>query len=154
MTDDTIDPVEGAPENDPQTGTWSVRIIDLSGASEGEDDTVEVVKDFIDLMHANAYARAYVRDSIERCRTPGASSKEVIENWFAFGENAEVVDAGEDGWKSSTELEDFAASRATPMERDWRAIDPRRLVDDEEIAGPPDDEDDEDDENRHEVIRH
>lgn len=154
MTDDTIDPVEGAPETVTEPGTWSVRIIDLSGASEGEDDTVEVVQDFIDLMHANAYARAYVRDSIERCRTPGASSKEVIENWLAFGENAEVVDAGEDGWKSSTELEDFAASRATPMERDWRAIDPRRLVDDEEIAGPPDEDDDEDDENRHEVIRH
>ncbi|AQS90093.1 hypothetical protein A0U94_02945 [Gluconobacter albidus] len=154
MTDDTIDPVEGAPENGTEAGTWNVRIIDLSGATEGEDDTVEVVKDFIDLMHANAYARAYVRDSIERCRTPGASSKEVIENWLAFGENAEVVDAGEDGWKSSTELEDFAASRATPMERDWRAIDPRRLVDDEEINGPPDEDDDEDDENRHEVIRH
>ncbi|KXV17353.1 hypothetical protein [Gluconobacter oxydans] len=154
MTDDTIDPVEGAPENGALPGSWSVRIIDLSGASEDEDDTVEVVKDFIDLMHANAYARAYVRDSIERCRTPGASSKEVLENWFAFGENAEVVDAGEDGWKSSTELEDFAATPATPMERDWRAIDPRRLVDDEEIAGPPDDDDDEDDENRHEVIRH
>ncbi|KXV45896.1 hypothetical protein HK22_13535 [Gluconobacter sp. DsW_056] len=154
MTDDTIDPVEGASENGTEAGTWNVRIIDLSGATEGEDDTVEVVKDFIDLMHANAYARAYVRDSIERCRTPGASSKEVIENWLAFGENAEVVDAGEDGWKSSTELEDFAASRATPMERDWRAIDPRRLVDDEEINGPPDEDDDEDDENRHEVIRH
>ena len=136
-----------------QGQSWSVRIIDLSGASE--DDTVEVVKDFIDLMHANAYARAYVRDSIERCRVPGATSREVLESWMAFGENAEVVDAGDDGWKSSTELDDFVANRATPMERDWRAIDPRRLVDDDEIAGPPDDdEDDEDDENTHEVIRH
>ncbi|GBR10646.1 hypothetical protein [Gluconobacter frateurii] len=139
-----------------QGQSWNVRIIDLSGASE--DDTVEVVKDFMDLMHANAYARAYVRDSIERCRVPGATSKEVLESWFAFGENAEVVDAGDDGWKSSTELEDFAANPATDMERDWRAIDPRRLVDDGEIAGPPDvddeDDDDDDDEDTHEVIRH
>ncbi|GAP23945.1 hypothetical protein GLF_0827 [Gluconobacter frateurii NBRC 101659] len=137
-----------------QAQSWNVRIIDLSGASE--DDTVEVVKDFMDLMHANAYARAYVRDSIERCRVPGATSKEVLESWFAFGENAEVVDAGEDGWKSSTELEDFAGNPATDMERDWRAIDPRRLVDDDEIAGPPDidDEDDDNDEDAHEVIRH
>ncbi|EHH69167.1 hypothetical protein [Gluconobacter morbifer] len=132
--------------------SWSVRIIDLSGASDSGDDTVEVVKDFMDLMHANAYARAYVRDSIERCRRAGATDKEVLEAWWAFGENAEVVDAGDDGWKSSTELEDFAANPATPMERDWRALDPRRLVDEDEINGPPDD--DEDDANRHEVIRH
>lgn len=135
--------------NAPATG-WNVRVIDHSGASEG--DTVEEVKDFMDLAHANAYARAYVRDSIERCRVPGATSKEVLESWFAFGENAEVQDAGEDAWKSSTELEDFAANPATPMERDWRAIDPRRLVDDDEIAGPSDvegeaeDDDDWDDE--------
>lgn len=162
MTDDTEDAFEaqGADKAAPADG-WTVRIIDLSGASDADDDTVEVVKDFIDLMHANAYARSYVRDSIERCRTPGASSKDVLENWFAFGENAEVVDAGDDGWKSSTELEDFAASPATPMERDWRAIDPRRLVDDEEIAGPPDDadddgsdDDDDEDDDLHEVIRH
>ena len=132
---------------------WSVRIIDLSGASEG--DTVEEVSDFVDLMHANAFVRAYVRDSIERCRVPGATTKEVLESWFAFGENAEVIDADDDGWKSANELDDFAASPATPMERDWRAIDPRRLVDDEEIAGPPDDDvDEDDDDDRHEVIRH
>ncbi|QDH17486.1 hypothetical protein [Swingsia samuiensis] len=131
--------------------TWSVRILDQSGAMDQDDDVVEEVRDFMDLMHANAYARAYVRDSIERCRAPGATSKEVLEAWFSFGENAEVVDAGEDGWKSSTELEDFAANPATPMERDWRAIDPRRLVDDEEISGPPDEDDEED---LHEVIKH
>nr|WP_294915128.1 hypothetical protein [uncultured Neokomagataea sp.] len=126
----------------PAAQGWNVRIIDHSGASEG--DTVEEVKDFMDLAHANAYARAYVRDSIERCRVPGATSKEVLESWFAFGENAEVVDAGDDAWKSSTELEDFAANPASLLERDWRSIDPRRLVDDEEIAGPSEAEDDAD----------
>lgn len=109
---------------------WVVRIIDQSGASEG--DTVEEVKDFQDLMHANAFARAYVRDSIERCRVGGAAGREVIEAWFSFGEDAEVVDAGDNGWKSANELDDFAANIATPMERDWRALDPRRLVEDDE----------------------
>ncbi|AQS87203.1 hypothetical protein [Neoasaia chiangmaiensis] len=109
---------------------WSVRIVDLSGASD--DDTVEVVKDFVDLMHANAFARAYVRDSIERCRQGGATGRDVLEAWFAFGEDAVVVDADDDGWKSANELDDFAASPATPMERDWRAIDPRKLVEDDE----------------------
>jgi len=107
-----------------------VRIIDLSGASEG--GTVEEVKDFLDLLHANAFARAYVRDSIERCRLPGATGREVIEAWFAFGEDAEVLDAGDEGWKSANELDEFASTPATPMERDWRAIDPRRLVEDDE----------------------
>ncbi|GBR53414.1 hypothetical protein AA106555_1287 [Neokomagataea thailandica NBRC 106555] len=126
-------------ESKPATQGWNVRIIDHSGASEG--DTVEEVKDFMDLAHANAYARAYVRDSIERCRVPGATSKEVLESWFAFGENAEVQDAGEDAWKSSTELEDFAANPASALERDWRSIDPRRLVGEDEIAGPADTDD-------------
>lgn len=127
---------------------WVVRILDQSGASEGDDDVVEEVKGFFDLAHANAFARAYVRDSIERCRVPGAADRDVLQSWFAFGENAEVVDAGEDGWKSSTELDDFVSSPATPMERDWRALDPRRLVSDEELAGPPDEDgqDDDDDE--------
>ncbi len=45
-------------------------------------------------MQANAFARRYVRDSVERCRVPGATAKEVLEAWFAFGEDAEVIDAG------------------------------------------------------------
>ncbi|AOX17283.1 hypothetical protein [Kozakia baliensis] len=109
---------------------WVVRIIDHSGASE--DDIVEEIKDFQDILHANAFARAYVRDSIERGRVGGAVGREVLENWFAFGEDAIVVDAEDEGWKSANELDEFAATPATPMERDWRAIDPRRLVEDDE----------------------
>lgn len=134
------------------SGDWKVRVIDLSGAAygdSGDDDTVEEVGGFLDLAHANAYARAYVRDSVERCRVAGQSGEETLRNWFAFGEDAQVVDAegnaGAEGWKSSTELEDFAASPATPMERDWRAIDPRRLVSEDEF-GLPDEEDGEEDE--------
>ncbi|GBQ84680.1 hypothetical protein C0V97_02050 [Asaia sp. W19] len=116
-------------EAEPDRG-WFVRILDNSGGAE--EGIVEEVKDFQDLAHANAYARAYVRDSVERCRVGGAVGREVLEAWFSFGEDAIVVEAGDDGWKSASELEDFAATPATPMERDWRTLDPRRLVEDDE----------------------
>jgi|SRR5690242_5522704 hypothetical protein len=105
-------------------GGWRVRILDLSGGAQ--DNIVEEVGGFPSLMQANAFARRYVRDSVERCRAPGMTPKEVLEAWFAFGEDAEVVDAGESGWRSNTELGDFADLRAGSEERDWRALDPRR----------------------------
>jgi len=108
-------------------GGWKVRILDLSGGAE--DNIVEDIGGFDTLMHANAFARAYVRDSVERCRASGMDMKAVLDAWFAFGEDAVVLDT-EEGWKSANELGDFASIRARPEERDWRAIDPRR--DDEE----------------------
>jgi hypothetical protein len=106
-------------------GGWCVRIRDLSAASE--DNVVEQIAGFATLMQANAFARRYVRDSIERCRAAaGGSARAVLEAWFAWGEDAEVVDAGTQGWRSSTELNDFAARPAAIEERDWRALDPRR----------------------------
>jgi hypothetical protein len=111
-------------------GGWRVRILDLSGGAQ--DNIVEEVGGFFTLMQANAFARSYVRDSIERCRVPGASTKEVLEAWFAYGEDAEVVDAGEQGWRSATELGDFADHPAGSEERDWRALDPRRDDPDED----------------------
>ncbi len=105
-------------------GGWRVRILDLSGGAQ--DNIVEEIGGFDTLMHANAFARRYVRDSVERCRGPGASSKEVLEAWFAFGEDAIVVDAAEAGWKSAAELGDFVDNRAGREERDWRSLDPRR----------------------------
>ncbi|MBV8526534.1 MAG: hypothetical protein JOY71_31215 [Acetobacteraceae bacterium] len=105
-------------------GGWRVRIIDHSGASE--DNIVEEVAGFPTLMQANAFARRYVRDSVERCRVPGMGAKEVLESWFAYGEDAEVAEAGDAGWRSATELADFAAHAASIEERDWRALDPRR----------------------------
>lgn len=112
--------------------TWRVRILDLSSGGAEDDDSLEEVGGFHDLAHANAFARSYVRDSVERCRVPGASAKDVLSAWLAFGEDAVVVDAGDDGWHSANELNDFTATRATPMERDWRSLDPRRLIDEEE----------------------
>jgi hypothetical protein len=83
-------------------------------------------------MQANAFARRYVRDSVERCRVPGMTAKEVLEAWFAFGEDAEVIDAGDAGWRSATELGDFVDQPANAEDRDWRMLDPRRIDDDDE----------------------
>jgi hypothetical protein len=105
-------------------GGWRVRILDLSAA--GEDNIVEEIGGFSTLMQANAFARRYVRDSVELCRSAGGAAREVLDAWFAFGEDAEVIDAGDDGWRSAAELSDFADRPASAEERDWRALDPRR----------------------------
>lgn len=115
-------------------GGWRVRIIDQS--ADSSDNVVEEVGGFTTLMLANAFARRYVRDSVELCRASGLTSREVLAAWFAFGENAEVVDAGESGWQSGTELSDFADRAAADEDRDWRALDPR-------LDEPDDDGDDE-----------
>lgn len=114
-------------------GGWRVRILDLSGGAE--DNITEEIGGFDTLMHANAFARRYVRDSVERCRVSGASSKDVLEAWFAFGEDAVVIDAAEGAWTSSTELGDFVDMPAAAEDRDWRCLDPRRT------AMDPDEED-------------
>ncbi|MDQ2801819.1 MAG: hypothetical protein M3Y41_03675 [Pseudomonadota bacterium] len=113
-------------------GGWRVRIRDLSGGSQETDNVVEEIGGFATLMAANAFARRYVRDSVERCRAAGSTPKEVLETWFAFGEDAEVVGADEAGWRSGNELGDFADLPAGAEERDWRALDPRRSGDDDE----------------------
>ena len=58
--------------------------------------------------------------------SPACPSKDVLEAWFAFGEDAIVIDAGEGGWKSATELGDFVDNLASREDRDWRSLDPRR----------------------------
>ena len=110
----------------------SVRILDLSGANGAEP--VEEVRGFGSLGHANTFARRYVRDSIERLPRPRPRRPaKVLETWFAFGEDAEVTGAAEGAWSSKTELKDFSERPLREGEqRDWRAIDPRRAVDEEE----------------------
>ncbi len=105
-------------------GGWRVRIVDLSGGAE--DNLVEEVAGFPTLMQANAFARRYVRDSVERCRAPGLNSRDVLDAWFAFGEDAEIDGQPEGAWRSATELADFGERPATEEDRDWRALDPRR----------------------------
>ena len=111
-------------------GGWRVRILDLSGGAE--NNIVEEIGGFPTLMQANAFARRYVRDSVELCRRPGATTREVLDAWFAFGEDAEVLDAGESAWRSGNELSDFIDRPAGAEERDWRALDPRRDEDEED----------------------
>ena len=106
-------------------GGYSVRIMDLSGGNGS--DPVETVKGFRTLEHANGFARRYVRDSVERCRAAGMSADEVINAWFAFGEDAEVLGAAEGAWRSGPDLRDFAARPVRDAEeRNWRVLDPRR----------------------------
>ena len=108
----------------------TVRILDLSGANGSEP--VEEVRGFGSLGHANTFARRYVRDSIERCRARGMAAPQVLEAWFAFGEDAEVTGAEAGAWSSKTELKDFSERPLREGEqRDWRAIDPRRAPKDE-----------------------
>ena len=119
----------------------AVRIMDLSGANGAEP--VEVITGFASIEHANAFARRYVRDSIERCRSRGMEPSAVLSAWFAFGEDAEVEGAGEHAWSSRNEIKDFADTRPSDSEeRNWRVLDPRQLDDD-------DDDDEDDDETEH-----
>jgi hypothetical protein len=107
-------------------GGWRVRIIDLS--ADTSDNVVEEIAGFPTIMHANAFARRYVRDSLERCRSRGMEAAAVLEAWFAFGEDAEVTGAGDEAWRSAQELKAFAATRPIDAEdRNWRVLDPRRM---------------------------
>jgi hypothetical protein len=116
-------------------GGWRVRIRDHSGGAEG--GIVEEIAGFPTLMQANAFARAYVRDSIERCRAGGLAWSEVLEAWRAFGEDAIVIDAGAAGWNSEAEAAAFAQQPAEPSERNWRSLDPRADEDDEDEEQDP-----------------
>ncbi|HTZ69271.1 MAG TPA: hypothetical protein VMB71_01345 [Acetobacteraceae bacterium] len=111
-------------------GGWRVRILDLSGGAE--EGISEEIGGFPTLIQANAFARAYVRDSVELCREVGMTSREVLDRWFAFGEDVEVLDAGDQGWRSGSELSEFADHPAGEIERDWRSLDPRRDEDEDE----------------------
>ena len=120
-------------------GGWRVRILDLSGGTE--NNITEEIGGFPTLMQANAFARRYVRDSMERCREPGMAERDVLNAWFAWGEDAEVIDGGDGAWKSAVELGDFAAQPAREVDRDWRALDPRGdAADADEDAAEADDE--------------
>lgn len=125
ITDDILGKAEGI----------EVRIMDLSGANGSEP--LETVRGFSSLAHANAFARRYVRDSMEVCRPRGADAEAAREAWFAFGEDAVI--GGPEGaviegaWNSGAELADFAAHPPRDSEdRNWRIIDPRKLAADED----------------------
>ncbi|MDE2515411.1 MAG: hypothetical protein KGL12_05255 [Rhodospirillales bacterium] len=114
-------------------GGWRVRLRDLSLPEDDEDSVIEEVAGFATLMQANDFARRYVRDQIERCRAPGLDADAVLAAWRAFGEDAEIVDAGDAAWHSAADVAGFAAGpRARAEERNWRALDPRRIGDEDD----------------------
>ncbi|WP_338661930.1 hypothetical protein VQH23_17075 [Pararoseomonas sp. SCSIO 73927] len=116
-----------------------VRIKDLSGGNG--DEPVEDIRGFATAADAATFARRYVRDSMERCRTPGASAEAVLAAWFAFGEDAEALDLDGEHWTSAAEIRGFAEKPARGRtERDWRALDPRRHLanEDDDTAGEGD----------------
>lgn len=115
---------------------YTVHVFDLS--SDAEDKVVEIINDFYNEEHATVFAHAYVRASVERCRIPGATNQEIFDAWSAFGEDVKVMKKDEFVWNSSDEIMGFVENIATPMECDWRSLDPRRLVDEDEF--PEDDE--------------
>ena len=135
MSDEQEDPIFGEAGFGTVSGL-AVKIMDLSGANGS--DPVEVVRGFDTIAHANAFARRYVRDSVDRCRTRGMDAAAVLEAWFAWGEDAEVAGAGDDAnvgavGGRATGIHEFAARRAADAEdRDWRILDPRRDGDDED----------------------
>ena len=115
-------------------GEYAVQIMDMSGANGS--DPVETVTGFVSIEHANAFARRYVRDSVERCRARGADAKATLDAWFAYGEDAEVLGAGDDAWVSRSELKDFADTPVRDAEeRNWRVLDPR--LDEDEVEDEP-----------------
>ncbi|MFN6955007.1 MAG: hypothetical protein ACK4PG_09440 [Acetobacteraceae bacterium] len=110
-------------------GGFQVVIRDLSGGNGSEP--VERIRGFTSLEHANEFARRYVRDSIERCRARGMSAEQVLEAWFAFGEDAEVPG----GWSSGAEIRAFAETPSRDAEqRNWRVLDPRGYDEEEDDA--------------------
>lgn len=112
-------------------GEFAVVIRDLSGGNGAEP--VETVRGFVSLDHANAFARRYVRDSLERCRVRGADAQAVLDAWFAFGEDAEVTGGEGQGWTSGAEIRGFAETPVRDREeRNWRVLDPRRMAQDGE----------------------
>lgn len=125
ITDDILGKADGI----------EVRIMDLSGANGSEP--LETVRGFTSLAHANAFARRYVRDSLEVCRPRGADAEAARDAWFAFGEDAVIGGpegaAIEGAWSSGSELADFAAAPPRDREdRNWRMIDPRKLATEED----------------------
>jgi hypothetical protein len=57
----------------------------------------------------------------------------VRDAWFAFGEDAEVQGAAEGAWTSASELAAFVATRCRDSEeRNWRVLDPRNDMEDDE----------------------
>ena len=84
-------------------GGFRVLIIDMGRYDADEEQTVGPFQTF---EEAKAYARRFVRRSVEDLRAPNQSDEELRRLWHSFGEDAVVV-GGEEGYAGSRELDHF-----------------------------------------------
>jgi hypothetical protein len=98
--------------------SYSVLIIDMRHYDPEED---YLVRAFPTFELAKEFARRRVRDSVEELRGTGRTREELRRQWFAFGEDASVIQ-GEPHYAGSQELDFFIEHPATAEERDWKAV--------------------------------
>jgi nucleotide-binding universal stress UspA family protein len=82
---------------------YSVLIIDMARYDAESESRVGGFRSF---EEAKAYARDFVRRSVEDLRAPGQSAEELHRLWHVFGEDAVVV-GGEERYAGSHDLGDF-----------------------------------------------
>jgi phage gpG-like protein len=83
--------------------SYSVLIIDMAHYDADEEQAVGSFQTF---EEAQAYARRFVKRSVEDLRAPNQSAEELRRLWYSFGEDAAVV-GGEERYAGSHELEHF-----------------------------------------------
>ncbi len=83
--------------------SYSVLIIDMAHYDAEEEQTIGGFQTF---EAAKAYARRFVRRSVEDLRAPHQSAEELRRLWHVFGEDALVV-GGEERYAGSHDLDYF-----------------------------------------------
>lgn len=106
------------PAEDP---TFTVLVLDKAHA--GEPDGERIVPGFATLAAATDYAVARVRDSVEELRAADQDAAKLRALWQVYGEECVVIGASVRGGDL---LDLFIAEPASPAERDWKALVPRR----------------------------
>ena len=85
------------------SGNYSVLIIDVARYDAESESRVGGFESF---EAARAYARDFVRRSVEDLRAPNQSAEELRRLWHTFGEDAVVV-GGEGRYAGSHDLDEF-----------------------------------------------
>ena len=99
--------------------TFSVLVYDMY--DYGEVATVDGFKSF---ESAREYARRRTRDSVENERPASTDAKDLHDRWFMFGEDCQVI--GGEEYSGEDDLDFFIANPATPGERNWLSLTPRK----------------------------
>jgi hypothetical protein len=77
---------------------------------------------FKDFAEARDYSRRRTRDSIERLRKPGMRLKALRAEWDKWGTYC-VIEGGDEGYHSMSELDSFLATPATFEQCNWAPLD-------------------------------